>query len=462
MQYKPHPYQIEATRRIVEQEQLALFLEMGLGKTVCTLTAIDELMYNRFEVSKVLVVAPLRVAEDTWSRECEKWDHLKHLKISKVLGSEAKRKKALKAKADIYVINRENIAWLVDAYGQHWPFDMLVIDELSSFKNEVSLRFMALSKIRRHFALRVVGLTGTPAPNGLTDLWAQMFLIDLGERLGDDYEDYIQRYFDEGRTIERNGKRIVISHTCTKENQQRIHKQIEDVAVSMKAKDWLTLPERIDRTVSVQLSDPLMERYREMEDKLSVSFGQDTVSLKDAMALPNKLLQLCNGAMYTEDGGVKEIHDQKLKALEELVEAANGHPVLVFYSYRHDLERIMKRLKSFGPRALQFSEDIAKWNRGEIPILLAHPASAGHGLNLQAGGHIIVWFGLTWSLELYEQANARLHRQGQEQSVIIHHIIAEGTIEETVLHALRNKADIQNTLMDAIKAKIQRKEPIAT
>lgn len=458
MQYKPHPYQLEATRRIIEQEQLALFMEMGLGKTVCTLTAIDELMYNRFDVSKVLVIAPLRVAEDTWSRECEKWDHLKHLRISKVLGSEAKRKKALRQEADIYVINRENVVWLNEYYADTWPFDMLVVDELSSFKSGTSKRFSALAEIRTDCVSRIVGLTGTPAPNGLTDLWAQMYLIDLGERLFDDYDDYLYEYFEEGRVIEKNGRPIVLNHTCTKENQARIHKQIEDVAVSMKAKDWLTLPERINRIKYVELSDELMERYNEMQDELVTSFGDETISLKDPMVLPNKLLQLCNGAMYREHGGTKEVHNLKLEALEEIIEAANGHPVLVFYSYRHDLQRIMKRLKSHGPRALQFADDIAKWNRGDIPVLLAHPASAGHGLNLQAGGHIIVWFGLTWSLELYEQANARLHRQGQERSVIVHHIIAENTIEETVLHALHSKANVQNALMDSVKAKFKRKE----
>jgi SNF2 family DNA or RNA helicase len=335
---------------------------------------------------------------------------------------------------------------------------MVVIDELSSFKNCRSKRFLSLSKVREHFEFRIVGLTGTPAPNGLTDLWAQMYLIDLGERLGDDFSDYIRWYFEEGRVIEKYGRRVVLNYTCTEENKSKIYGAIEDVAVSMKAADWLTLPDRINRTVYVPLDEFTMEIIKEMQEDLFSNFGQSSFSIKDDIALPNKLLQICNGASYDDHGGVTEIHGDKLDALEDLVEAANGQPVLVFYSFRHDCNRIMQRLKSYGPRALQFSDDIAKWNRGEIPILLAHPASAGHGLNLQAGGNIIIWFGLTWSLELYEQANARLHRQGQTKPVIIHHIIAEDTIEETVLHALKNKANVQGALMDNLKARIKKND----
>lgn len=459
MKFIPHDYQTYAIERIMRTDgsgnrNVALFLEPGLGKTVITLTAINQLMFHDFEIRKVLVVAPLRVAEDTWSRECEKWNHLKHLRISKVLGSALKRKKALEADADIYIINRENVEWLA-GFVPH-DFDMLVVDELSSFKSHTTKRFKALAEMRKSIQ-NVVGLTGTPTPNGLTDLWAEMFLVDKGHTLGEKYWDYISKYFNEGRTIEKNGKRIVLEYkpkdAKAKEN---IYHRIHPNSVSMKAADWLKLPERIDTIVPVKLNEQARQVYEQLESSWVAQLADGEVSAADEMIVPNKLLQIAIGAVYDRNGNVIEIHQAKLDALEELVEAANGHPVLVFYSFQHDYMRIMKHLSQYRPQKLENADDIKKWNDGKIGLLLAHPASAGHGLNLQAGGHIIVWFGLTWSLELYEQANARLHRQGQNQSVIVHHIIAENTIEETIMQALKSKANVQNALMGALKAKINK------
>ena len=454
IEFIPHDYQTYAIQRITDQRQVALFLEPGLGKTVITLTAIQEFMYDRFEIYKVLVIAPLRVAEDTWSRECEKWDHLKHLRISKVLGSASKRLKALQANADIFVINRENVEWL-SRLGKH-DFDMIVVDELSSFKNQNAKRFKALAQMMVGVKCRV-GLTGTPTPNGLIDLWSQLFIVDGGASLGMSYSVYLSDYFQAGRIIEKNGKQIVLEWKFKNQNSKKqIYERISKVAVSMRAKDWLTLPARIDNVVKVTLDKKSREYYEMLERDLLFELEKSEIRVSDNMALPNKLLQITNGACYDTGGVAKPLHDEKLKALEELVEAANGHPVLVFYNFQHDYIRIQKHLASYRPVKLENADDIRKWNEGKIDIMLAHPASAGHGLNLQAGGHIIVWFGLTWSLELYEQANARLHRQGQEQSVIVHHIIAEDTIDETVLQALKNKANVQNALMDAVKAKLKR------
>lgn len=453
IEFIPHEYQRYAIERITEQKQVALFLEPGLGKTVITLTAIDELMYNRFEIRKVLVVAPLRVAEDTWSRECEKWSHLRHLRISKVLGSLRNRNKALQANADIYIINRENVEWLVK--NVHFDFDCLVIDELSSFKSHTSKRFKALQSVRPNVSV-CIGLTGTPTPNGLVDLWSQMYLIDQGKALKKNYSAYLETYFKPGRIMNRNGRDIVLEwKPKSKDHAHIIHTLIADSSVSMRAKDWLKLPKRMDNIVTVQLDKQTRELYEMLEREMAFSIGEAEISVAESVQLSNKLLQLTNGAVYDSNRNASDLHTAKLEALEELVEAANGQPVLVFYNFQHDFIRIQKRLSSYRPQKLESADDIAKWNRGEIGMLLAHPASAGHGLNLQAGGHIIVWFGLPWSLELYEQANARLHRQGQERSVIVHHIIAENTIDETVLQALKNKANVQSALMDAVKAKLK-------
>lgn len=450
MIFKPHAYQQYAIQRILDQPAVALFLDMGMGKTICTLTAVSELMYDRFEVTRVLVIAPLRVAEDTWSREAKKWEHTRHLRIAKVLGTDRQRHNAVQSDADVYVINRENVEWLVSHYGKNWPFDMVVIDELSSFKSSKAKRFRALRKVRP-FIRRIVGLTGTPAPNGLIDLWAQIYLLDLGERLGKTITGYRGRYFEpEKRDPSRH---IVYSWRPKPEAEKAIYRKLSDICISMRAEDWLELPERIDRIVPVRLPPEAWMRYRQLERELLLPLEDGDVVADTVAALTNKLLQMANGAVYDEHGKAKELHNEKLKALEDVIEAANGKPVLVFYSYRHDRKRLLEWFPE--ARTLDNTADIEDWNRGRISILLVHPASAGHGLNLQAGGHIIVWFGLTWSLELYQQANARLHRQGQQQSVIVHHLVAEGTIDEDAMNVLGNKAAGQDALLSAVKARIE-------
>jgi len=450
MKFIPHDYQKIAIEKIIDGPAVGLFLEMGLGKTVSALTAIQELIYDYFDVSKVLVIAPLRVTQSTWSGEIEKWDHLQGLRLSKVLGSEKQRIEALHQPADIYIINRENTEWLVDYYGRKWPFDMVVIDELSSFKNPRSKRFRALRKVRP-LIKRIVGLTGTPAPNGLIDLWSQIYLLDQGERLGKTLTGYRNRYFDPGR---RN-QNIVFEWIPKPFAEERIYEKISDICVSMKAEDWLQLPGRIDNAIEVELPEKAKSQYKQLEKDLILPLLGSDVTAANAAVLTNKLLQMANGAIYDEFGEAKEIHDAKLEALEEVVEAANGKPVLVVYSYRHDLDRIKNQLKKYKPRTLDSDQDVQDWNAGKTQVLLLHPASGGHGLNLQTGGNIIVWFGLTWGLEYYQQANARLYRQGQIERVIVHHIVAKGTMDEEVLKALTGKAATQNDLMEAVKAKIE-------
>lgn len=448
-----HEYQRTAVQHIIEHPYGALLMEMGLGKSISTLTAIKKLMDEYLEVNKVLVIAPKRVAESTWSDEIAKWEHLKGLTVSKILGTEKQRKAALKASADIFVINRENVVWLVSHLQGYWPFDMVVIDELSSFKSSKSARFRALRLVRPK-TNRVVGLTGTPAPNGLIDLWSQLYLLDLGERLGRTITSYRSKYFRPGRS---NGQ-IVFDYKLNSGSEEAIYKQISDICISMKAEDYLQLPERIDRTVEVHLPEKMMNQYLEFEkDQVLALENEDgDISAVNAAALSNKLLQFSNGAIYDSERNVHDIHNEKLEALEEILEAANGQSVLVFYSFRHDVSRILKKLKSYHPREIGRPEDIKAWNEGNIPVLLAHPAGAGHGLNLQAGGHIVVWFGLPWSSELYQQANARLYRQGQNKPVIVHHLIATGTMDEDVMKALGDKIDKQDALMQAVKARIQR------
>lgn len=451
MKYTPYPYQKYATKWIIDKEKAGLLMEMGLGKTVCTLTAINELLYDYFDVVKVLVIAPLRVAESTWGEEIKKWDHLRHLKISKVLGAEKERIKALNTKADIYIINRENVAWLVNFYKSNWPFDMVVIDELSSFKSHKAKRFKALRKVRP-FIKRIVGLTGTPAPNGLIDLWPQIYLLDGGKRLGKTITGFREKYF----LPDKRNREIIFSYKPKDGAKEAIYEKLSDICVSMKAKDYLDLPERIDNFITVYLDDKAKGQYEQLERDLLLPLKDADVVANTAAILTNKLLQLSNGAVYDENKDVKEIHDAKLKALEDVIEAANGKPVLVFYTYKHDLMRIKEHLKNKILRELKSAKDIEDWNKGNIEVLLAHPASAGHGLNLQAGGNIIVWFGLTFSLELYSQANARLHRQGQKETVIIHHLIAKGTIDEDVMKVLKNKEATQESLLKAVRARINR------
>jgi SNF2 family DNA or RNA helicase len=462
MKYIPHPYQDHATKHIIDNPSSGLFLEMGLGKTVATITAIDTLMFDLCEVSKVLVIAPKRVAEEVWSTEIEKWDHLQHFRISKVLGTERQRKEALKAKADIYVINRENVVWLVAHYGGSLPFDMLVIDELSSFKSAKSARFKAL-RIVVPGIKRVVGLTGTPVPNGLLDLWPQMYLLDQGQRLGKTLTSYREKYFKPGK---RNSH-IVYNYEQKTETdvdlfgadiyQKEIYEKIGDICISMKAEDYLSLPKRIDRNIDVRFSDKTMQQYLQFEKEQILALEDlEEISAVNAAALTNKLLQFANGAVYNSEGEWYEVHKEKIEALEEILDTANGHPVLVFYSYKHDKERILSHLKKYKPQEFKGPETTARWNRKEIGMMMAHPASAGHGLNWQAGGNIIVWFGLPWSLELYLQAVARLDRQGQTTSVVNHRLISKGTMDEDVLLALDNKSVGQEILMKAVKARIEK------
>ena len=444
MQFKAHDYQKRAIDLVVKLPKIGLFLDMGLGKTVITMTAVQELMYDRFEVSKVLVIAPKRVAEDTWTREHAKWDHLRDLRISKVIGTAPQRRKALEQDADIYVIGRDSVVWLVEYFQKTgWPFDMVVIDELSSFKNPQAKRFRALRKVMPHVS-RVVGLTGTPSPNGLMDLWAEVYLLDRGERLGQTLGAYRERYFRPGA---RNGY-IVYRWEPYSYSQKEIEKKISDICISMSADDYLTMPKRIDNVIPVQLSDQEMETYNRMEQEQLLVLEDDAVVALNAAAVMMKLLQIANGSVYTAGHDVLRIHDAKLEALEEIIDTT-GEPVLVFYSYKHDLEAIQKKIK--GARILEGSDDIADWNDGKVQVLLAHPASVGYGLNLQDGGHVIVWYGLTWSLELYQQANARLYRQGQEKPVIIHHLIASGTVDEEVMDALQHKDMSQAALLAALK-----------
>ncbi|WP_342416256.1 DEAD/DEAH box helicase [Paenibacillus sp. FSL R10-2782] len=454
MRYKAHQYQDYATERILDTPYIALLLEMGLGKTVSTLTAIDLLLNEYFEAGRVLVIAPLRVAEDTWAREVEKWDHLKHLRISKVLGSAAVRRKALKADADLYVINRENVEWLVSEYGTKWPFDTVVIDELSSFKNHQSKRFRALRRIRP-MVKRLIGLTGTPAPNGLMDLWAPVYLLDQGDRLGKTVTSFRDRYFVPG---ERDGHVVYKWHE-KKEAQERIYEAISDIAVSMKAEDWLELPERIDRIVDIRLSPKAQELYEKLEEDLLIPFRDADVVASTAAVLSNKLLQMASGAVYDEDKGVKLIHDAKLDALEDIIEAANGKPVMVFYNFKHSLARIQQRFPQgrILRKGKDGTEDIRAWNNDEIPLLLLHPKSAGHGLNLQDSScQTVVWFDQIWSLEEDQQANARVHRQGQTRRIVVMRLVAAGTIDEDAVAALERKASGQDALMDAVKARIER------
>lgn len=451
MKFKPYPYQEEAIRRIIEQPATGLFLDMGMGKTVITLTAIEKLMYDYFEVNKALVIAPKRVAETTWPDEVKAWDHLRNLRVSVVLGSEEKRLKALQQEADIYVINRENVVWLVETLGRRWPFDMVVIDELSSFKSPKAKRFRALRRVRPKIK-RIVGLTGTPAPNGLIDLWPQIYLLDQGERLGRTVTGYRARYFEPEKMD--SSRQIVYKWRLKPGAEKAIYRKLEDICVSMRAEDWLTLPERIDRVIPVKLPDAAYSKYRELERQMLLTYADGDVVASTGATLAGKLLQMANGAVYDENKGVKEIHEAKLDALEDVLEAANGKPVLVFYTYQHDLDRIVARFPQ--ARLLDTEQDIRDWNNGTIELMLAHPAAAGHGLNLQAGGHIIAWFGLPWSLELYQQANARLYRQGQTNRVVIHHLVAQGTIDEDVMVALRDKEHDQNALLKAVKWRMER------
>ena len=451
-----HKYQKVCVEHIISHPFCGVFLDMGLGKTISTLTAIEELKYDYCEIDTVLVIAPKRVAETVWEEEAKKWDHTKHLTFSKIIGTERQRLAALKVKADVHIISRDNIAWLCSLYAAKLPYDMLVIDELSSFKAHQTQRFKSL-RLARPWFKRVVGLTGTPAPNGLINLWSQMYLIDRGERLEKTITAYRSRYFRPGAS---NGY-VVYSYNLLSDSERLIQERIKDICISMRAEDYLEMPERIDNFVRVTMPDKLMDAYKKFEQENVITLaneieeGTTTVNAVNAAALSNKLLQFANGAMYDENKNVVPIHDLKLEALKEIIEAADGKPVLVAWTYQFDRDRIKNYFRSMAPRELKTAEDINDWNAGKVQLMLAHPASAGHGINLQAGGNIIVWYGLTWSLELYQQFNARLYRQGQKQRTIIHHIVNTGTHDEDVVKALKSKDKTQNNLMNSIKAKLE-------
>ena len=445
MKYKPHNYQQFATDFILNQSICCLMLDMGLGKTVITLTALWQLALDSFDVSRVLVIAPKRVAEDTWPKELAKWEHLTGLTSSLVLGSAAERKAALQRKAFLYIINRENVAWLVKNH--YWDFDMVVIDELSSFKSNKAERFKAMKKVRP-MVTRIVGLTGTPAPNTLLDLWPQMYLMDMGQRLGRFIGGFRDRFF----LPDKRNREIIYSYKPREGAEDAIYALISDICISMKAADYLDMPERIDNRIEVSMSPKERKLSDDFQKDMVLSIDDEELDAANAAALSNKLLQMANGAVYGEDKKIIPIHDRKLDALEDLVEAANGKPLLVAYWYKHDLQRIKARFKN--ARCIDTAKDIDDWNAGKIPLALIHPASAGHGLNLQDGGCTIVWFGLTWSLELYQQLNARLWRQGQKHTVVIHHIVTKGTHDEDVMWALENKDTRQSALIEAVRARI--------
>lgn len=453
MKYKPHDYQKYAIDYIKEHPIAAVILAMGMGKTSITLTAIEELMYDSFEIRKVLIVAPLRVANTVWSDEIKQWDHLKHLRYSKILGTEKERLAAISKAADIYLINRENLQWLIEKSGTEFDYDMVVIDELSSFKNWSSKRFKAFMKIRPKVK-RVVGLTGTPSSNGLMDLFAEFKMLDMGERLGRFITQYRTNYF---RPDRMNGQ-IVYSYQLLPGAEARIYDKISDITISMKAMDHLNMPELINTRYPVYLNEKEEQLYKDMKNDLILPcIGEDEITAANAAALSNKLCQMANGAVYSDNQQVMHIHDRKLDALEDIIEAANGNPILVAYWFQHDLERIIKRLQELNVNYARLTKEdsIRKWNKGEISVGLIHPASAGHGLNLQSGGSTLVWFGLTWSLELYQQTVARLWRQGQTAStVVVQHIVTQGAIDERILKALVQKDIHQSALIDAVKADI--------
>ncbi len=460
MIFNPHGYQQHCIDQIIEIKKIGLFRDMGLGKTVTTLTAVKELKYNRFQVRRVLVIAPKKVAEGTWTREAAKWDHTSMLRVSPVLGSQAKRIKALNTPADLYIINRENVVWLVDYYRNAWPFDMVIVDESSSFKSHSAKRFKALASVSSHID-RMVELTGTPSPNGLEDLGSQVYLLDGGERLEKKYTHFRERYF---QPDQRGADGMIYSYEAKPGTEASILEKISDICISMKAEDYLQLPDLTYHEIPVVLDPKALKAYTELEREMILQLPDegDDISVTSAAALSNKLLQLANGAVYDEDRQVHEIHGCKIEAFLELIESLQGKPALVFYNYQHDRERILKALSGskLRIRELKKPQDEDDWNAHKIDILLTHPASSAYGLNLQQGGNHVVWFGLTWNYELYTQANKRLHRQGQTEKVIIHHLVCSGTRDEDVMQALQRKDDVQNWVMESLKARIRRYKKI--
>lgn len=445
MKYCPHDYQAFATNFILDHPVCGLILDMGLGKSVITLTALWDLLLDRFDIGKVLIVAPKRVAEDTWPKELAKWDHLDGLSYSLVMGTEDQRRAALQKRAKLYIINRENVAWLVAKCP--WQFDTLVLDELSSFKNSKAQRFRALKQVRPRVK-RVIGLTGTPRPNSLLDLWPQMYLLDMGQRLGRFIGGYRERFF----VPDKRNREIIYSYKPREGAEEKIYELISDICISMKAVDHLNMPPIISNTIEVRMSLKEQGLYDEFQRNMVLQLEGEELDALNAAALSSKLTQMANGAVYGEDKHVFAIHDRKLDALEDLIEAANGQPLLVAYWFKHDLERIQKRFPA--TRVIDKPQDIDDWNAGKIPVALIHPASAGHGLNLQEGGSTVVWFGITWSLELYQQLNARLWRQGQRHTVVIQHIVTTGTQDEDIMAALSRKDLGQEAMYRAVKARI--------
>jgi SNF2 family DNA or RNA helicase len=449
MKFVAKYYQQYCIDKIIEQSELGLLLDMGMGKTAITLTAVERLVYDYFSVRKVLVIAPLKPAIETWPTEVEKWDHLKHITTSLVLGDKESRLNALDKDAEIYIINRENVQWLVEHYKKKWPFDMVVIDELSSFKSSKAQRFKALKKVRPYIK-RIVGLTGTPAPNGLLDLWPQMYLLDAGETLGKTLTSYREKWF----VPDKRNATTIFSWKPKDGAEEEIYKKLESLCISMKTADYLQLPERLDVRHEIETSKATMDLYKKLEHDMILPYEDGDIDAGTAAILVNKLLQVAGGAAYDENGNVKCLHNEKLDALDVLLEEANGQPVLLFYSYKHERDRIIER----HPEAVDVKEDTAvkDWNAGNIPLLLAHPASAGHGLNLQFGGHIVIWYGLPCSLELYQQANKRVHRLGQKETVLIHHLLMKNTADMWVLDKVLNEKDKrQNALLEALKARIE-------
>lgn len=446
--FNPYPHQAAGIKWLTERPACALFWGMGTGKTVTTLTAVDKLLNDYLEEGPVLVIAPKRVAENTWSKEASKWEHLQHLRVSRVMGTEKQRLAALKVDADIFVINRENVVWLVDLLSQRWPFPIVIIDELSSFKSAQAKRFKALRRVRGRIK-RIIGLTGTPRPNGLEDLWPELYLLDQGERLGRTLTQFRSRYL----LPDKMNGHIVYSYKPREGAEAEIYDRLADICLSIKKEDVLSLPGQIYEDVELEAPPALLKKYKTFErDKVLECLDEDgEIVAGSEAALTNKLLQFANGAIYDMDGQVHELHTVKLDALEEMLEAAGGEPVLVLYAYKHDAERIRQRIDC---RALDTTEDIDAWNRGEIPVALAHPASCAHGLNLQHGGHIIIWYGLSWSLELYQQANERLNRPGQQHVCRIYHIILKGTHDERVLKSLANKDKGQAAAIEALRLEI--------
>ncbi len=450
--YNPYPYQRYAQEQIIEHPAIGLFLDMGLGKTVITLTALQALKFDRWCINKTLIIAPKKVAEDTWQMEAKKWQHLQGLRVVGVLGTATQRAAALATAADIYVINRENTQWLVEYYGRAWPFDTVVLDESSSFKNHQAKRFRALRTVRPRIN-RIIELTGTPNPHGLMDLWAQVYLLDGGQRLGRTISVYRDMYFNP----DKRNRTTIFSYAPKDGADEQIHKQISDICFSMKAADYLDLPELIYEDIPVVLDDKAAKAYRRLEREAVLQVDEDTITAVNAAALSGKLLQLCNGAVYDENHEVVHVHDCKLEAFMETVEGLNGQHAIVCYSFVHDKDRLLQALAKTDLRVRVYRDNRDKddWNAGKIDLLLIHPASCGYGLNLQEGGHHIIWYGLTWNLEEYQQANKRLHRQGQEYPVIVHHLIVKGGRDEDVIRSLEGKDDVQESLLESLKVRIR-------